>query len=89
MLPQISKDGHFIFTPLQGVHEMNHVEHAEGLVYQSHINGRVDTSDYLYQHWLLEWGDIHGQKNNILTWTAVFIPHLMFSLLEYRGWLYR
>lgn len=78
MLSTFDNTGHMV------VNDPKDLEYIKTLVELSHIKGVVDTSDIFFKAFMYDYGNARGLKPDLLVWTTVFIPKLMWSIIRYQ-----
>jgi hypothetical protein len=76
---RVDVDGHIQFTYASEAEITN----ALRVAHESHTKGNVMLDCPLYSTWLSDYGRTIGLKEDLLTWTTVFIPKLLYSLMTH------
>jgi hypothetical protein len=74
---KIDEKGFFEFNHFSSVKE--HIKVVE----DSMLLGKINMQYSLYLAWYADYGKKNNLRNDILTWTAVFIPNLQYSIIRY------
>jgi hypothetical protein len=75
---KITPDGYFEFA------NYLYVEGMVAVIENSMILGEVNMELPLYRKWYNEYAEPKNLKDNLLTWTTVFIPRLELSVIKFQ-----
>ena len=73
----IDKNGHFEF------YNYLYVQGCLGVIDNSVLRGEVNMQLPLYRQWFEEYAAPKGIKDDLLTWTVMFIPALEYSVIRF------
>ena len=74
----IDENGHFEFN------NFLYVQGCLGVIENSVLLGEVNMQLPLYRRWYQEYAAPKGIKDDLLTWTVMFIPALEYSVIKFQ-----